>query len=81
VLAFAYGAPEDPVVDEELGEVIVSAETAAREAGLRRKTPEKELDLYVVHGLLHLLGYDDASPGKARVMRHREKELLGMLGG
>ena len=79
VLAFPYSVTDDPAHDEELGEVIVSAETAEREARRRHKTFEKELALYMIHGLLHLLGYDDTSPEKARAMRRRERELLRML--
>lgn len=79
VLAFPYSVTDDPAHDEELGEVIVSAQAAQREAHRRHKTFEEELALYVIHGLLHLLGYDDTSPEKARAMRRREKELLRML--
>ncbi len=76
VLAFPYDDACDPGRDEEIGEVIVSAETAVREARSRRRSPEAELELYVVHGLLHLLGYDDSTPAEARAMRRREIELL-----
>ncbi|PIV39414.1 MAG: rRNA maturation RNase YbeY, partial [Candidatus Omnitrophica bacterium CG02_land_8_20_14_3_00__42_8] len=42
-----------------LGDVVISVETAKREAKKRKKALQDELDLYFVHGILHLLGYDD----------------------
>jgi probable rRNA maturation factor len=62
------------------GELIVSAETALREAGNFGWDPEKELSLYLVHGLLHLCGYDDLTPEEQRVMRERERSILKILG-
>ena len=62
------------------GELILSAEMAletAREANL---DPWDEFALYVVHGLLHLCGHDDASEPKRTVMRARESEILATLG-
>lgn len=63
--------------DEELtGELVVSAEmaaTTAREAGA---DPQAELALYVVHGLLHLCGFDDTTESGAAAMRRREGEVL-----
>jgi probable rRNA maturation factor len=58
------------------GEVIISAETARRNAATYRVTARDELDLYLVHGLLHLCGYDDRSPREKRLMRRREAEAL-----
>jgi probable rRNA maturation factor len=58
------------------GEIIISVETAIREAAEYGWRPIHELSLYVVHGLLHLCGYDDLTPGEKRVMRAREVEVL-----
>ncbi len=58
------------------GEVIVSAQTAARQARQLRVPLAAELDLLVVHGLLHLAGYDDHAPGHARRMHRRAREIL-----
>ena len=58
------------------GEIVISAETARRNAVAYRVTPQDELDLYVAHGLLHLCGYDDRSPREKRLMRRRESEAL-----
>lgn len=61
-------------------EVVVSAETAQREAAGYGWGPHDELLLYVVHGVLHLAGYDDHSPGDEAAMRRRESEVLAELG-
>ncbi|MDR3638317.1 MAG: rRNA maturation RNase YbeY [Isosphaeraceae bacterium] len=77
VISFPLSEPDEPVL---AGELIVSAEMAAataREAGV---DPWAELALYVVHGLLHLCGYDDLSDRDADVMRRREGEILALLG-
>lgn len=58
------------------GELIVSTETALREAAAHGWTPADELLLYVVHGLLHLCGYDDLTDEARPVMRAREREVL-----
>jgi probable rRNA maturation factor len=58
------------------GEVVVSAETAARQARRLGVPLAAELDLLVVHGLLHLAGYDDHEPRRARRMHRRAREIL-----
>lgn len=58
------------------GEIIISVETAMREAADYGWRPIHELSLYVVHGLLHLCGYDDLTPAEQHVMRAREVEVL-----
>jgi probable rRNA maturation factor len=62
------------------GEVIVSAETAARRAPDFAWSPHDELVLYLVHGLLHLAGYDDLNPAEKRIMRRRERAILSLWG-
>lgn len=81
VLAFPMSGAGDAVPQREiLGDVVVSAERAlsyAEEHGLK---VEDELSLYSIHGILHLLGYDDTTGADAGKMRRREKELLGEAG-
>lgn len=60
------------------GELIVSTETALREAVAHGWTAEDELTLYVVHGLLHLCGYDDLNDQARPVMRQRERHMLAL---
>jgi len=61
------------------GEVIVSAEMAAHMAQQYRWSPAHELALYVVHGLLHLAGYDDLTDDERELMRARERAVLSRL--
>ena len=63
VLAFDLGGPGPAPF---LGEVIVSADTAARQAAAVGVSVALELDLLVIHGILHLAGWDDARPAQAR---------------
>jgi len=57
-------------------DLIVNGELAAREAARRGHTTAAELALYVVHGLLHQLGFDDASARQAKRMHRMEDEIL-----
>ena len=63
-----------------LGEVVASAETARREARSRGHAPGDELLLYVVHGVLHLLGFDDHAPAARKKMRAAERAALRVAG-
>jgi probable rRNA maturation factor len=58
------------------GEVVVSAETARARAAEYKSTPEDELVRYVIHGLLHLVGFDDATSRQRTVMRNKERAYL-----
>lgn len=62
------------------GEVIVSAETARSTAPRFGWTADDELLLYVIHGILHLVGYDDATAGQRARMRRREAAYLARFG-
>lgn len=82
VITFDLSDPGDPVLR---GDIVVSAETAARVArGLARGragwTPRCELAYYVVHGILHLTGHDDRTPGPRRAMRARERAVMKAIG-
>lgn len=61
------------------GEVCVSADTAAAYAKKHRRDFSEELTLYIIHGWLHLAGYDDLQPAKKRVMRRAEQRALQTL--
>jgi probable rRNA maturation factor len=62
------------------GEVIVSTDTAIRESIERGVSAHEELKLYLVHGLLHLCGYDDHSDDDRQLMRQREQAVLSQFG-
>jgi probable rRNA maturation factor len=62
------------------GDIVVSAETAARVAREVGWQPREELAYYVVHGLLHLAGFDDGTPGERRRMRRKEQDVMVAIG-
>ena len=70
----SFALPPDGVT--RLGEVIISYPQAVAQAKEQGHSPERELALLVVHGILHLLGYDHEEPGEESKMRERERELL-----
>ena len=61
------------------GEIIISTETAVKNARVYHTTPRREILLYVVHGILHLLGYDDQRASDIRKMRRKEQALLNLI--
>jgi len=61
-------------------ELVVNAEVAVKEANLRGHSSEAELALYITHGLLHHLGFDDSEPEQAKKMHRTEDEILQQLG-
>jgi probable rRNA maturation factor len=67
-------------LEEDEAEVVVSAERAVAEAEDRGVEPMAELMLYVVHGILHLTGYDDHEEGEARRMHAASLKLLRSIG-
>ncbi|HEV8340063.1 MAG TPA: rRNA maturation RNase YbeY [bacterium] len=64
-----------------LGDVVVSAERAAAQAPRYGQTVERELELLVIHGVLHLLGYDDTTPRARSRMHRRQRVILASLHG
>jgi probable rRNA maturation factor len=80
VLSFSLREGEEfatPDGKDRLGEVIISYPTAERQAREAGHPTDDELAHLLVHGILHLLGYDHAEPEEERVMRERESALLG----
>ncbi|MEM7147571.1 MAG: rRNA maturation RNase YbeY [Verrucomicrobiota bacterium] len=59
------------------GEIVISADTAAVQAREQGTGSEEEVALYLVHGLLHLRGYDDRSEAAAAEMRACQEAILG----
>lgn len=65
----------------ELGDVVISLPTAKRQAREHQLTLRRELDLLLVHGILHLLGFDhERSKSESLKMQNWEKKLLGKAG-
>lgn len=61
------------------GDVIVCPAMARRQAKVYACAPQDELTLYLIHGILHLLGYDDHGADAVRRMRRKEAELMAAL--
>ena len=76
VLSFSIqeGVDKSPVVESEklLGDIIVSVETAKRQADTLNHSIEKELTVLMIHGLLHLTGYDHEKDQDYKIMRKKE---------
>jgi probable rRNA maturation factor len=58
------------------GEIFISVDTARRQARAFENPLLRELKLYIVHGLLHLHGFDDQTPAEARRMRNAQEKIL-----
>ena len=85
VLSFALNEGEEvEVIDgpEEvlLGDIIISLDTAARQAEEYGHSLERELAYLTVHGMLHLLGYDHMNEEEKQEMRQEEEHILSLLG-
>jgi probable rRNA maturation factor len=79
VLSFpAPEIPGDPA--PQLGDLALAGETCAREAREEDKTLPDHLSHLVVHGVLHLCGYDHETPQEAEEMEDLEREILASLG-
>jgi len=74
VLAYPLETPGTP--SPLVGQIVISAETARRQARRLDVPLATELDLLVTHGVLHLVGYDDRDPVEARLMHERERQIL-----
>jgi probable rRNA maturation factor len=72
-----FVTPPDGVV--HLGEIIISHPQAVIQAKDHRHSVEKEMAVLIIHGVLHLLGYDHDMPDKEAKMKGRETEILGMI--
>ena len=77
VLTFPYTPPDAKKLE---GDIAIGAEVAKRQAEERGHDVHAELCLYVIHGCLHLCGYDDKHPRAAADMRVKEREYLSRLG-
>lgn len=81
VLAFALREGEDAHVHADvLGDVVISLDTAARQAAVRGHSAAQEVRFLLAHGILHLLGYDhERSPSDARRMFAKQRAILKAL--
>jgi probable rRNA maturation factor len=70
----------EPGARKLTGELVIGAEVAQAQAQARGHDVQAELALYVIHGLLHLCGYDDKTPEGAAEMRRLERQYLAAVG-
>lgn len=68
-------APTD-VITFQHGEILISTETAVRQAADNAQAPQRECALYIIHGLLHLHGHDDHTADEAAAMRGIQERIL-----
>ncbi len=85
VLSLECERPDDPTLADgepcELGDIVLAPDYIARQASAFGTTPRTETTLLVVHGMLHLLGYDHLEESEALVMEAREDELVALAIG
>jgi|SRR5579875_1131316 probable rRNA maturation factor len=77
VLSFPFSEPK---ASKLAGELVLGVEIAAQQAATRGHDVQTELTLYVIHGLLHLCGYDDHEDADRAAMRRRERYYLQQVG-
>lgn len=77
VLSFST-APDFPVVTDYIGDIFISVETAKRNADADKISLKQELITLLVHGILHLSGYDheNTTKEKAKIMMKKQRELV-----
>lgn len=85
VISFAFNDSDDGIVLDKnmpnvLGDIIISIDTAKRQAVSYGHSLKRELSFLYVHGLLHLLGYDHMKPKDEKIMFALQDEILNKLG-
>ena len=76
----SFPADDPPGSGPHLGDLAVSLDIASRRARRAGHSLGDEVDRYLVHGILHLVGHDHHRPGEAREMARLEDQLLGSVG-
>lgn len=59
-----------------IADIVISTDTAVRNARIFNRRPQQELNLYLVHGILHLLGYNDRTTKQKNLMRKKEEAYV-----
>lgn len=80
VLSFPGGAPLPGTTGEWLGDIVISVETAVRQAKQLGHSRDQEIRFLMIHGLLHLLGWDhERSPTEAKKMYELQRNLMSIF--
>ena len=75
----AFDIAEQPGSNNIFADIVISTDMALRNARIFKTTPFYELYLYLIHGLLHLLGYDDKNKNQRKIMDEKTKYILTTL--
>lgn len=75
-----FDLSDEPAADRVEGEIYICLDEAARQAEARRHDVQHELLLYALHGVLHLMGYDDHDPADHAAMHAEEDRVLEAIG-
>jgi len=75
VIAFDLGKGGSEI----FADLAVSTDTAVRQARIYKTQPAYEIYLYVVHGILHIMGFDDKTAKKRRLMDEKTRQILSAL--
>ncbi|MDA0841691.1 MAG: rRNA maturation RNase YbeY [Planctomycetota bacterium] len=76
VISFLLAEEGSPNPENQFGELVISIEMARQEAAARGLTLQEETFRYCVHGILHLLGYDDQTDEDASEMRQEQEQIV-----
>ena len=71
-------SPTD-VITFQHGEMLISTDTAIRQAAAHSQNPQRECALYIIHGLLHLHGHDDHDAAESDAMRRLQESILDQV--
>ncbi len=80
VLSFPLAEDGDPSPERLLGDIVISLDTARRQAAEYDASLERELERLLIHGLLHLLGHDHEEPAEQATMIAQERRLADAIG-
>lgn len=82
VLSFPSSEGEEliSVPDGHLGDIMISVETAGRQAEELFHSTEREITFLAIHGTLHVLGYDHMVPDDEEIMTRRQREIIKLIG-
>jgi len=76
IITFDYSEKNKTFIE---GEILISFDTAIINAKKFKVTPENEYTRLIIHGILHLLGYDDRTAAKKKIMKNKENSLLKLV--
>ena len=76
---FMHDPTPTDVITFQHGEILISADTALRQGAEHGQSLDRELALYMIHGLLHLAGWDDHDPREATLRAERQGAILAQV--